>query len=185
MVGRKRPRRFLQSQESPTFRRIFLAVYVSCWVLETGFGQFPSAAPCPDAAQIQGYTSVADINSDMAEELREIVEENKPQNQGGYDYLLCPSTTLDVGDPLLPVLDNVRFICGENGAVTDQCILSGGSQQIVIQNPENVDNSFVFNLVSFVGVTFENFSQRSLSLEADAPLQASFLNCVWQVSWVR
>jgi hypothetical protein len=138
----------------------------------------PSAAPCDNAPTIVGYDTITELNSDMQLELDNIIGTGTPSPEP-YVLILCPQTTFDTSvEALLPILNGATFICGTTGAVSQECIFSGGNEQVRIRDPDGLD---IFNAINIIGVTFTNFVEVSVSAGATAPAQASFLNCIWQV----
>ena len=138
----------------------------------------PSTAPCPSDAGIDGYTSIADMNADMQTELDRI--ENDGDDGSTYNLVLCPETTFDTStEPLTPLLDGVTFSCGDFGSVNENCVISGGSQNVDIQ-PPSIDN-YDLEMVSFQGITFEQFTDRSINHEAGSDTNVEFVNSIWQV----
>jgi hypothetical protein len=144
-------------------------------------GQFdnfePSTAPCESNPTITGYSTIATINTDMDQELLRISEGGTPQEL--YFVTLCPQTTLDTsGGPLLPRLNQATFSCGETGNVNEECVLSGGAENIRIQDPDI--EGYSVNTMNFIGLTFTAFTGRSVELAASSPTVAIFMNCLWQ-----
>jgi hypothetical protein len=171
---RKRPSRLL----SLYFTAISLVVYQSVFVVQCQFDGFePSTAPCSTSPSIVGYSTIAAMNSDMDQELSRIGEGATPQQV--YLMTLCPQTTFDTSDgPLLPRLNQAAFSCAGSGNVNEGCVLSGGLENIRIEDPGIA--GYTVNGVNFLGVTFTGFTGRSVELAASAPTLAVFLNCLWQ-----
>ena len=145
-------------------------------------GQFifpPSTEPCPSNSDIIGYTTIAAMNTDMQTEIDRIDAGGEFDPDRTYQMVLCPSTTFDTStDILRPSLNGANFICGENGNVADGCIVSGGTENINIQ-PSTVDN-YDFEMIAFQGVTFEQFTDRSVNNEANSETNIEFSNSIWQ-----
>ena len=61
----------------------------------------------------------------------------RPPDEEGL-YRLCPETVYDAGNGnfLLAVLDNTRYVCGNDGNPDDNCVIQGGSYQVhLFDNP--------------------------------------------------
>jgi hypothetical protein len=140
---------------------------------------FPSSSgPCPSNPEMIGYMSVEDLNADMNTELQRITDGgSQPES---YFLLLCPETTFSTfDDPLMPTLNRATFSCGETGDVNQNCIFSGGEQNIRVRDP-GVEG-YIFNTMNFIGLTFQAFTDQSINLRGIAPTEAVFMDCVWQV----
>ncbi len=151
---------------------------LSVEVVKCQFDGFESStAPCPTNPNINGYSTIAAINSDMDQELKRIGEGGTPQEV--YFMTLCPQTMFDTsGGPLLPQLNQATLSCGGTGNVNDGCVFGGGIENIRVQDP-NIEGYSV-NALNFIGITFTAFTGRSIELAASAPTVAIFLNCLWQ-----
>jgi hypothetical protein len=138
----------------------------------------PGAGPCPSDTTQTGYTSISDLNADMNNELARIdIGGDQP---GSYFIVLCPQTTFSTEvEALQPALDGATFSCGDSGSVTQQCVFSGGSENIRILDPP-IDN-YQVSTMNFVGITFEGFTSQSINLGATAPTAAVFMDIIWQV----
>jgi hypothetical protein len=138
----------------------------------------PSTAPCPSNPELTGYTSVEDLNADLDTEFLRITTDVGSQ-EDSYFLLLCPDTTFSTADvDLLPTLNKATFSCGESGDVNQNCIFSGGKQNIRVRDPDT--EGFIFDTMSFVGITFQEFEEQSISLRGRAPTETVFIDCVWQ-----
>ena len=82
---------------------------------------FTCQVDCPSDSTITGYTSIADINADMAAEVARIVAGGAPEARYGLN--LCPGTfDATGGNGLQPVLDQVTISCGDgSGGVDSTC----------------------------------------------------------------
>jgi hypothetical protein len=177
MTNRRYPKKFTR-QYSLTI--VFIVIALLADRIEGQFPFPPSTEPCPSNADQTGYTTIAAMNTDMAAELERI--ENGGNVVGGqtYNMILCPSTMFSTQqDPLFPVLDGTIFMCGDSGSVTQNCVLTGGSTNVRVEDPGL--EGYQFNKLIFIGVTFQDFNSRSVDLRAAAPAEAQFMDCIWQV----
>lgn len=156
-----------------------LALQSSSVVVHGQFDGFQSMTEaCPMDASITGYTSVAALNADIDTELGRIAA-GGTTGQEMYRLILCPGTTFDTSSgSLLPRLNQATYTCGENGNVSDECIFSGGTENIRIEDPSI--EGYTVNTMTFVGMTLTAFTGRSVELLASAPTEAVFMNCLWQ-----
>jgi hypothetical protein len=134
---------------------------------------------CPSNPELRGYTSVEDLNADIQTEFLRITTDGGSQ-QDSYFLLLCPDTTFSTEDvELMPKLNKATFSCGESGDVNQNCIFSGGEENVRVRNPGI--EGFVFDTMSFVGITFQEFTDQSISLRGAAPTETVFIDCVWRL----
>lgn len=141
--------------------------------------------PCPSNGALTGYASIAALNNDIEAELARISGGGEPENE--YVYMLCPRQEFDAAlEPLRPLLSGSVFRCGVSGQSTDRCTIQGGSEQIRIE--DSVISTFPLNDVSFVGLTFDGFTNNadntgaSVNVLASATTKVTFSDVVWQVS---
>lgn len=132
---------------------------------------------CP-ASGIQGYDSISAINDDMQQELQRIMLDGE-NPLPSYSYILCPDTTFDGATTLLPVLNEITFLCGEGG-LARTCVIAGGTQQVLIS--ESIDPTYPLENITFVGFSFSNFNGTSISAYATNVTMATFEDCAWTVS---
>lgn len=101
--------------------------------------------------------------------------------------VLCPKTTFDVGDlgdtgadngqmPLI-AFPRTTYLCGEDGASTNNCVLRGG--EIQFWNPPGA----AIGEISVRGVTFENSTFVAILLQGSGTID--FIDCIIQVSTER
>ena len=141
---------------------------------------FTRSVPCPTDASITGYTSLEDLNDDMAAERDRIAGGGSPSAE--YNFILCSDadSTFDArrGNEINVVLENANFFCGGDGFVNPACTIVGGQLQVRIENSA-VDGYPIENM-SFQGITFQAFVGRSIAYLANTPTEAVFENCIWQ-----
>ena len=87
-------------------------------------------------------------------------------------FILCPDTiykigslsgggTLEGGDFPLFAFNNTKYQCGEDGAVTNNCILTGGSVQFIAYN---IFEQVSAKNVEIQGLTFEKAESQAFGL---------------------
>ena len=144
-----------------------------------------NAIDCPNTGNppLRGYDSVPALNADMLFELDRIQQPDETIPES-YDIYFCPDTTLNTGaEELQPVLNQATFYCGRNGSVNDNCVLSGGEQNLRVRDSEV--EGYQIELVTFKGLTFEDFDRHSVNLRGVAGQTAVLEDCVWQVRRAR
>jgi hypothetical protein len=127
--------------------------------------------PCPivDAALpiIDGYTTIADINSDQRFELDRIADGGIPNPP--YNFIICPGTTLDASlGPLTPLLDGFSLRCGttlELGFFN--CGFFEGADQVLIED-STVPGYNIFT-IEIIGFIFQNFTNSALTANGETP----------------
>jgi len=131
----------------------------------------------PDSPEV-GYTSIAAMNQDMEEELAAI-ESGGVQPQDMYTYNLCPNTVFDATDgPLRPVLNNAFFLCGTDGSSSNTCVITGGSNQILIE--DSTVSTYPLESLTFMGIEFQDFTSESISASASSSATtAYFKDVLW------
>jgi hypothetical protein len=131
------------------------------------------------------FTTIAAINAEMQQELDRISGGGTPEST--YSYVFCPNAFFDATNTsLVPLLDNVMFLCGADGSLSNNCVIVGGSEQVTFRN--STVSGYVINQVAFMGLTFAGFQSNtntamsaSVVASASAPTVAKFSNVVWQV----
>jgi hypothetical protein len=160
---------------------IFLSVALSTTLAAAqvaGFGV--STVDCPSGGGTRGYDNIASINNDIAAELSKI-QAGAP-SQEPYIFVLCPSTTFTVDDtPLLPQLSGSVFTCGTSGAVDNNCTFVGGADQVVVNRPTNA--GYELKMLSFVGLTFSNFTTSAIKGDAGASTTISVFRSNFEVRY--
>jgi hypothetical protein len=134
---------------------------------------------CPNQPSTQGYSSIAAINAAMNADLASIASGKAPTPP--YVFTLCPGTTFDASQTaLLPVLSGAVFRCGDSGALSNNCIISGGTTQVSIT--DSTTPGYTLQSLQFQGITFEGFTGTSIAALAGNATTASFSDCSWTVS---
>ena len=114
----------------------------------------PSSSPVPSlaptAACVIGCPGAPDIENGLATAQDLNCQIQYDWNQGDLEppiYRLCPNTIYSVTDVIEIMLSNTQLLCGNSGELSDNCIISGGSnEQIAVRNLESV---------SIRGITFQ------------------------------
>ena len=165
---------------------------------------FTRAAPCENNPAIIGYSTIADLNADMQDELDLInigTSQIRPAEEP-YFLSLCPGVTFDMRGPtpITPVLNNVHVVCGGNGSGSggpnsnfnnnlpeEACILDRSGQQLLIQDIDTTIEGYRLDSFTITQVTFNDFRRgASTSITAGSaglPATITFNNCIWQVSF--
>jgi hypothetical protein len=158
---------------------VFFSVALSVTLVSSqtaGFGV--STVDCPSGGGTRGYDNIVSINNDIAAELSKI-QAGAP-SQEPYIFVLCPSTTFNIDDkPLLPQLSGSVFTCGTSGAVDNNCTFVGGSDQIVVSRPTNA--GYELKMLSFVGLTFSNFTNSAITGDVGASTTISVFRSNFEV----
>jgi len=129
-----------------------------------------STVLCASDPSVQGYDSIAALNADMQTELARIADGGLPMD--AYLFVLCPRMVLDASmGPLLPVLSDSIFACGGDAMRSSSCIIRGGSEQVRIE--DSTLPNYVLQRVSFVGVTFAQFTGNNEAIGASISALAS------------
>ena len=149
---------------------------------------FTRAAACENEPSVRGYSTIADLNADMKDELELInVGTTTPTRTADDPYILtlCPGVTFDMRGPtpITPVLNNVHVVCGgSDNQPEESCILDRSAQQILIEDIDTTIDGFRFESFTITGVTFNDFRRgTSTSITASGPGIVTFNNCIWQV----
>jgi hypothetical protein len=129
------------------------------------------------------FDTIGSLNSVMQTELTRIRNGATPQN--AYMYNLCNNTFFDATTSILePVLNNVMFVCGENGNRLGRCVILGGSVQVQID--DSTVDTYPIQELSFMGITFSSFESNalrtgtSIGAYASSSTTATFMDCTWE-----
>lgn len=135
-------------------------------------------------SQTPCFDTIGALNSAMQTELVRIQSGATPEDS--YMYNLCTNTFFDAETAILmPVLNNVMFICGNDGSRLGRCVILGGSQQVLIL--DSTVDSYPLQELSFMGITFSSFesnsaqSGMSIAAFASSSTMATFTDCSWEV----
>jgi hypothetical protein len=149
------------------------------------FGTTAQPQTCPGDSTVTGFTSIGTINNFMDDELARISAGGDPEDE--YIITLCPQQIFSAAaEPLRPVIDGVVFRCGAAGASSDSCTISGGSEQVLVEDPNSAN--YTINQVTFQGVTFASFTNNPGSTGASINVLASdatsldLTDVIWTVS---
>ena len=149
--------------------------------------EFIGPSVCSSDGTTIGYDNTTTLFYDSLLTTTEILE-GKAAPEPTYDFVLCPQTTFDLGlelefnDPnarqnmvgLIPLLDNSHYKCGEDGALSNRCILSGGWYHILFEDDIPLQN------ITFSGLTFEKSLDSSVMAYGQPGNDAVFINCRWR-----
>jgi hypothetical protein len=111
--------------------------------------------------------------------------QNGATPQDSYLYNLCNNTFFDATNTVLkPVLNNVMFICGDDGSRLGRCVILGGSLQVEIV--DSTVDAYPLQEMSFMGITFSSFESNalrtgtSIGAFASSVTTATFTDCAWE-----
>lgn len=149
--------------------------------------EFIGPSVCSSDGTTIGYDNTTTLFYDSLLTTTEILE-GKAAPEPTYEFVLCPSTTFDLGlelefnDPnarqnmvgLIPLLDNSHYKCGDDGALSNRCILSGGWYHILFEDDIPLVN------ITFSGLTFEKSLDSSVMAYGQPGNDAVFINCRWK-----
>jgi len=144
----------------------------------TGQFQQQNAVPCPDNADIIGYTSVDSLREDMQAETDRIAAGGVPEPS--YDFVICPGPTqitFTDNEPLIPTLNRVTIRCGD---LAQSCFFEGGTEQILIKDSE-IDG-YPLEEVSIIGMTFSGFSGAAMTGDASESTRVNIFDSTFTVS---
>jgi len=105
-------------------------------------------------------------------------------------YILCPNTVYKIGFigasgvtedgfPALVLRQNTRYICGEDGKSSNNCILTGGQFQLL--STFNSFNQEIKANIQIKGITFQDGESAGALLVA--PGDVIFEDCIFRVSF--
>lgn len=94
--------------------------------------------------------------------------------------VVCPRNAVQITEPIVPLLNNLYFLCGTlDESSREPCILKGNDVQVIFTDP-NIPG-YTVETVNFFGITFSHFKKGSIEAVASAPTKATFMQCTWQV----
>ena len=152
-------------------RAMSLIIFMAC-ILLPAFGQ--RATTCGSDPNVNGYSTIEDINLDM----QELLVNNTDGNNDGTNssvFTLCPRTSFSAeSGPLVPLLNDTIILCGETGDIGDECTFEGGDVQILLEGE--------LRNVTIQGIGFQGFTGTSIAAYASTASTVVFANCRWTVS---
>ena len=123
-------------------------------------------SPCPNDPNIEGYTSLATLNSDIG------------SGGPGMTYTLCPDTSFETNcaddADLFLTQSNVTVKCGDDGSSSNACVITGGNCPLV-RVGESLEGVVVQG-VTIVGGEEEKTSNSVIILGG-----VLFEDCIWEV----
>ena len=135
------------------------------------------AVPCPSDPTLQGYTSLRDLNLEMKRHKSFLAPPLLETPQAQYKYHLCPHTTFDGAEQLTPLLDRTLVQCGRSGSAQDNCIIQGGTTQVLLVDTLPLQH----RIFVFQGITFTSSTDVSIAAYASSQTRAEFYDCHWKV----
>lgn len=134
-------------------------------------------AICQGDPSVFGYSSIEDLNHDILVEF-ESIHSGVGLPKGFYVFNLCPHTIFRGGEAIKPLLNNSRFLCGNDGDSNNKCTVAGGDTQVRIVDHPDAHMKYL----SFHGITFSDSEEIGVSAEAHSGVLAEFVDCHWVVS---
>ena len=160
-----------RSRRSNVFQVVFFALFAPTILSQDGI-----VGTC--------VRTIDELNNEMQLEQQRIAEGGTPE--GSYTYILCSDTFFDATNAtLVPLLDNIMFMCGDDGDRLNNCVILGGTEQVQIQNSNLT--GYAINQIGFMGITFAGFEKTdtrqgtSITASASASTVVKFTNTAWQV----
>jgi hypothetical protein len=96
-------------------------------------------------------------------------------------YIMCPNTVYEANDfEYLELNGNASYLCGDNGASANQCIIRGGELQVSIFLYSYEDSVKDNILVS--GFTFEQSTSTFGNAAIASDGRSTFRDCIFKVS---
>jgi hypothetical protein len=127
---------------------------------------------------------------DSLDRIFEAEQAVEDDTNGTRTYILCPNTTYYVAialngsgspvegeHPLTISRSNVLILCGEDGSSTNNCLLSGGREQLVFADVFETNQSVTNALVR--GLTFTDALTRNVAVRNNGQLVLD--DCVFKV----
>jgi hypothetical protein len=130
------------------------------------------------------FATIGALNNVMQTELIRIQNGAAPKDT--YTFNLCNNTFLDAKSAILePVLSNAFFVCGDDGQRQNNCVITGGTEQVRIS--ESTVIGYPLQQLTFMGITFTSFQSNngmtgtSITAAASSAATALFTDCSWSV----
>lgn len=123
------------------------------------------------------YTSWEDLAQDISETGS---NNSTTTTASGGEFRICPGTVFNLDLFLPPITiesDNIQITCGHSGSRQDECRVIGGETQFIILDSASG--------VKFSGLTFDSAYKIAVVAGGNADAEATFEDCVWQVSIIR
>jgi hypothetical protein len=142
---------------------------------------------CPNDPSLMGYISIRDLNLDMKYQVSLLVPPLNQPPRDRYAFTICPVTTLDGSDQLTPLLASSHFVCGAEGKSQDDCVISGGTTQVLLMDVIEQAAASVsdrVNSFTFSGITFVESQDISIAALGSSRTRAEFYDCHWKVRTV-
>jgi hypothetical protein len=137
--------------------------------------------PCPTDPTLYGYTSIASLNLEMKHHASLVSSPVSLPLKERYVYTLCPKLGFDGSQQLTPLLPRTYVVCGRKGSSTDECVIQGGSTQVLLIDTAST-SSISRRLFVLQGLTFFGSQDMSIAALASNSTRAEFIDCHWKVS---
>ena len=154
---------------------------------------------CANQPSLLGYSSIQSLNEEIKYHASLLREPYSQEPRGRYEYNLCPGVVLDGSQQLTPLLDGTFVICGADGKAENQCIIQGGTTQVLLLDTAELlleDAPVVEQRINaqvrksmpegqkvlvFRGITFLDSQDMSIAALASPRTRADFHDCHWEV----
>jgi len=107
----------------------------------------------------------------------------KPYADPNFDeiYRLCPDTVFTVVKAAIPIpRSNIHIQCGSDGSSRNNCIVSGGSVQLIIPFKDDDDGPIAIGNCLVSGVIFIGSTHLSIGAAASIRSNVRFEDCHWK-----
>jgi hypothetical protein len=98
-----------------------------------------------------------------------------------YVYTLCPNLVYEGSQQLTLLLPRTLVICGREGTSMDQCVIQGGSTQVLLIDTA-ITSTTSRRIFVLQGLTFTASQDMSIAALASNATRAEFIDCHWKVS---
>jgi hypothetical protein len=112
---------------------------------------------------LYGYISIQDMNLDMLRAASWIAPPllNPPLER--YIYTICPGTILQGQEQLTPLLHNSYIRCGGQGHRHDDCIIEGGTTQILLYDTMTTTSTTASSTTSSTSISVTSTAEPTAS----------------------
>mmetsp|Transcript_13711 Transcript_13711/g.15743 ORF Transcript_13711/g.15743 Transcript_13711/m.15743 type:complete len:861 (+) Transcript_13711:142-2724(+) len=161
--------------------RKHFSLFLAAISLPTSF-VLASTGPCPPTFSFNGYSDLGMLEADIKNELsafgEHIIKGGSPSSFEGETFPLCPNSFFEFSgssDYLSIDYPNIHIKCGPDGSSVDNCVFSGGSNQIIIQGPHAIN-------FKASGITFANSTSDGVNILAvgNPKSDATFEDCIFK-----
>lgn len=130
----------------------------------------------------QAYNSIESLQADIDDELDRL-EAGVKEPEDSYRFVLCANTNFAFSEEevvLNPVLDNINIQCGFPPRTSNECVFTGGFNQVFLSNTD--DSNFPVERFTMTAVTFEEFTGAAIAGRASPNTEIIVIDPLFQVS---